>query len=328
MADMKGLPAEIANRSGLIDAYGFFRRKLTKSQVAILMYHRVDDEWDRWFLKPLRVRSFEKQTQYLCQNYDVLRLSELLHYANHRKSLPEKAVVITFDDGYKDNYLYAYPIRKYDIPATVFLATGCIGSDKAIWRGQVRHISTIEPDALEASSMTLPRGEGEVAFSVREARKQVSHDNRTYYLERLRNISGGQIPAQLSRRYMLSWEEVMEMHSGGISFGAHTVSHRILTRMPFPQAKDEIVRSKKAIEEKVGHAVTAFSYPYGDYNLQVTRCVKESGFACAVTTIPRLTTCKHSPYELPRIEPGEDFNKFKLQLSGMWGDLHAMLIKK
>ena len=116
--DVKGLLAAVANHSRFLDAYGFVRRKLTKSQVAILIYHRVSPKQDTWSLEPLSPQSFEMQMKYFCQNYEIISLDGLVECIKQGKPLPEKAVVITFDDGYKDNYCYARPIlKKYHVPA-------------------------------------------------------------------------------------------------------------------------------------------------------------------------------------------------------------------
>ena len=136
--NIKGLLATASNHLNLLDAYGLLRRKFTKSQVAILIYHRGCPDRDSWSLEPLSSQEFQKQIEYFCRNHELLSLDQLVSYIRQRKTLPEKAVVITLDDGYKDNYLYAYPIlKKYSIPVTIFLTTGHIGSGNPLWDVQV-----------------------------------------------------------------------------------------------------------------------------------------------------------------------------------------------
>jgi len=134
--------ASIADNFKIFDSYAFFRRYLTKSYVAILVNHRVCQKIDEWALKSLFInsRNFEKQIQYLCENFRILSLFELVQSIKSGKTLPEKSVVITFDDGYKDVYLSAYPIlRKYNIPATIFLVTGHITSQNPFWWDKIAY---------------------------------------------------------------------------------------------------------------------------------------------------------------------------------------------
>jgi len=132
--EIKALAAAIANHIAFLDAYGFIRRKFTKSQVTILMYHRVSPVKDSWSLEPLSPQEFERQITYFCRNYEIIPLEGLASCIRQRDTLPERAVIITLDDGYKDNYLYAYPVlKKYHIPAAIFLTTGNISTDKIFW---------------------------------------------------------------------------------------------------------------------------------------------------------------------------------------------------
>ena len=94
----------------------------------IICYHRIKDEpWPH--LRPTKVADFENQMQYLSNMYNPISLERMAHHIQNGKPLPPKAIAVTFDDGYQDNYENAYPIlKKYNIPATFFLTTGFIGT--------------------------------------------------------------------------------------------------------------------------------------------------------------------------------------------------------
>jgi peptidoglycan/xylan/chitin deacetylase (PgdA/CDA1 family) len=331
--DIEGLAATAINRLGLLDAYGFMRRKLTKSQVAILMYHQVYPHRDSWSLDwLLSLREFEKQIQYFHRNYELLPLDQLVSYISQGETLPEKAVVITFDDGYKDNYLYAYPIlKKYRIPATIFLATGYIGTDRLFWADEVNYIinntTAAQLDLDELGSYSLrPLNRHRAGFIISEKLDDLPDARKNALIEKLTSICQVSIPPGLGKEFVLSWDEVREMSDDGIAFGAHTVNHPNLTNMPFEQAKREIAQSKKDIEEKLDKEVTAFSYPYGDFSPEIVRLVQESGFTCAVSVSPsKLISHTDSPYELSRIAGLENFHKSKVLLCGLWGDLQGIL---
>jgi len=329
----ESLAAVIANRSGLLDSYALLRRKLTKSQVAILMYHRVCPDRDGWSLNELlSPREFEKQIEYFCRNYEPLPLDHLVSYICQEKTLPEKAVVITLDDGYKDNYLYAYPVlKKYRIPATIFLAAGYIGKDRLFWWDEVSYIihnttaTQLELDELGSYSLR-PLNRCRAGLVILEKLKDLPDGRKNVLIEKLIGICRVSIPPGLGQEFILSWDEVREMSDDGIAFGAHTVNHPSLTNMPFQQAKWEITQSKKDIEERLGKQVTAFSYPHGTFSPEIVKLAQESGCTCAVSLSPcKLISHTDSPYELSRIVGFENFHESKVMLCGLWGDLQGIL---
>ena len=333
--EIKALTASCANNLGFLDAYAFLRRELTKSQVAILMYHRVAPRNDTWSLEPLDPQSFRKQIEYFSQSYEILPLDRLVRYILQGNSLPKKAIAITFDDGYKDNFQYAYPIlKKYHVPATIFLTTGHIGTDKLFWWDKVSYIiqhSFLEKLALgEVGSYSL-RSEIDKLHArsiVIERMKELPQERKELLIDRLVSISGVDIPFGLGKGLNLTWNEIREMNNEGIDFGAHTVNHPCLVNLPLEQAKWEIVQSKTDIEEQLGKEVNAFSYPNGDLSLKLVKLIKESGFKYAVSVLPnKLTSSKDNPYKLSRIGGCEDFNKFKVMFSGFWGDFQDMRSK-
>lgn len=332
---LRTLAAVTVNRLGLLNSYAFLRRKLTKSQVAILLYHRVCPKNDNWSLNPLSPQSFERQMEYSYRNYEILPLDRLVQYIQREKTLPEKAVVITFDDGYKDNYLYAYPIlKKYHIPATIFLTTGHIGSSKLFWFDEVSYVIQLTPlnqlefDQIGSYPLRTDIDRFRASHIIIESLKKLPEERKKGSIEKLINACQVDIPTNLGKEFLLSWNEVREMHDDGITFGAHSVNHSILTNLPLEEAKREIIQSKKDIEEKLGQPVTAFSYPNGNFNPEIVKFVKD-GFTCAVTTgIPKLITLKDNPYELDRIQVSENFNGFNIVLSGLYHDLRLRRFPK
>ncbi len=331
--EIKGLVASMANHLALLDTYALLRRKLTKSQVAILIYHRICPKWDNWSIGTLSPHDFESQIRYFCRSWEVLSLEKLAQYIHHGKSLPEKALVITLDDGYKDNYLHAYPIlKKYHAPATIFLTTGHIGTGKLFWWDKVGYAiqhstaSQLNLDELGRYSLTTDFDKFNTILMLKEALQKLSDKRKNFLIEKLLIIASVNVPPHLGEELILSWDEVKEMNNNGIDFGAHSVNHPILPQLPLEHAKWEIIQSKKDIEEKLGHPVTAFCYPNGKISPKLVEFIKESGFTCAVSVLPsKLITCKDDPYKLSRITPIRDFNKFKVMLCGLGEDLQHRL---
>jgi len=102
----------------------------------ILVYHKVSPDTHPFF-EPTHPVVFEQQMQFLKQCYQIMPLTELVERAK-RGDVPDRAVAITFDDGYRDNYEFAFPIlKKYGLPATVFVATGAIGTGEILWHDRI-----------------------------------------------------------------------------------------------------------------------------------------------------------------------------------------------
>jgi peptidoglycan/xylan/chitin deacetylase (PgdA/CDA1 family) len=207
----------------------WFSQKYT---VPILMYHNISYERGSFFVSP---EIFARQMEYIKRNgYEVITLDDLVESIRNKKLLGRKKVVITFDDGYKDNFKYAYPVlKKFGFPATVFLVTDFIGNEKKF----------------------------------------------------------------------LSWEEVMLMSKGGVSFGAHTRAHFYLGSLNNEKtARDEIESSKKAIENKLGIPVDYFCYPSGAFNEKTKELVINAGYKGACTTNRGFARFNSDVYELKRIK--------------------------
>ena len=328
----------VANSLGFLDAYGFLRERLFEPQATILMYHRVGKNLEpRSGLSiPVTPEVFEEQMNYLRSRYKIMSLDELAMYVGKKKSLPKKIVSITFDDGYKDNYLYAYPIlRKYNIPATIFLATGYIDTASLFWWDRMTYciqntkLGVLELDVLGAYPLKSTRDRLIAESNIKTRLIELSERKKCELIENLENISGVNIPDSLGREVILSWDEIKEMSGNGITFGAHTVTHPILTRLPMEEAKEEIVKSKLRIEEEIGKSVSLFCYPEGrpwDYNEEIKQNLKGSGFICAVTSVPRLVGPRDDPCELGRIWAGWDLETLKFLIE-IYPDITYMFSK-
>jgi peptidoglycan/xylan/chitin deacetylase (PgdA/CDA1 family) len=320
------------NNFGLFDLYAFLRSRLAKSHIAILVYHRVCPRTDEWsqesYLHVVDPRSFEEQMRYIAREFRVLSLQEVAENVQSGKDFREKAAAVTFDDGYKDNYAYAYPIlKKYGISATFFLATGYITDCRLFWWDRIAYIlrhTSIKELRFESNRYSLlsDRDKSSATSLIIKGLKKLSWNKMDIWIQKLVTVCKVNIPADLASRLILSWKDIRKMESRDISFGAHSVNHPILTSMSLEQARLEIIQSKKDIENKLGKAVTAFSYPNGNFSPEIVETVRQSGFECAVSILnEKLICCKDNVYELNRIVASQDFTKFKAKICGLWGDL-------
>lgn len=333
MFSLNRLGAEALGHLGFLDVYATARRAITHRQAAIIMYHRVDSAPPPWLSGAIAPEDFAREIAYLCKVAEIVPLDWLVNQLYEGKSIPPRAVCLTFDDGYKDNYTFAYPIlKKYNAPATIFLATGRIGNSPIFPLHKVRFaiwntgVTRFEVEGLGGYHLNSPVSRLSVMEKIQAHLLKLPEQEQNLTVERLLKVLHVNPPDNLGGNLMLSWDEVLEMSQNGISFGAHTVAHPILTQLPIEEAREEISRSKTDIEEKLGKPCTLFAYPNGDFNAEIVQLVRESDFIAAVTTVPKLLNKQpQDPLLLPRISAGPNFYTCKGSFSGLYPDLRSVL---
>lgn len=298
-------------------------RSRLRPAFSIFTYHRVNDVGDA-FQPAMPTDVFERQIRYVAAHYTVLTVEDLVdRMASGR--VPRDAVAITFDDGYRDNLTHAAPIlARYRVPATVFLATGFIGSREVPWYDRL----ALALKVTTRRTLSSPWGE-ELSLASVAARVaalgQLQAHLKTLTEERfektLTSVLGvlGESGHPSQKDLMLSWGDVVALRGLGFQVGAHTVTHPILSRLSLERAREEILESRRAIEAAVGLAPKTFAYPNGgrgDYTPAVVELVRAAGFTCAVTTRFGMNTESTSPWELRRGQPWEeDLPRFALKLA-------------
>ena len=286
-------------------------RRKRHASYFVLVYHRVDDGRDG-FLGAIPTNQFAAQMELLVRTFRVLPLPELVERAAHDE-VPPGAVAITFDDGYRDNYTNAWPVlRRLGLPATIFLATGPIDTRAPLWHdrvfflfGAVRSAGPRPADRMAATEEVLIAGRP--LGSTLEHLRTLRSDERDRVIDGL-YASARVDPGSMPEAPMLDWGAIAEMAAAGITFGAHTVTHPVLSRIPLSEAVSEISASRERIETKLGIPVRAFAYPNGrrgDFDASVKQALKDAGFQSAVTTICGANDASTDPFELRR--------------SSMWG---------
>lgn len=263
----------------------------------ILCYHRVNDDAHPFFTAT-PVALFRRQMEALRRHFTVLPLAELAERAR-RKDLPRNGVAVTFDDGYRDNYTNAFPVlRDMGLPATIFLTTGALDENALLWHDRVF-------DAFHRTRKAEARASLETVLT---RLRRSSPEERDLGIESLLEELGIE-PGVPGGWEKLRWQDVREMASQGISFGAHTLDHPILTFVGEEEARRQVRESKKRIEAELGSPITMFAYPNGsasDFDRSTQRIVEEEGLSLAVTTVSGANDESTNPYSLRR--------------TGMWGD--------
>lgn len=306
---------DLAFETGLIR----LGRGLWAKSLTVVNYHRIDDPYRGDFdsFKPnvsATPQAFERQMEYLAKWFNIVSLRDLVEWLDGHKDLPPYAALITFDDGYLDNYTSAFPIlHRYNFPALIFLTTGHIGTDAPFyWDMAAYCFSHTENDHLtfpngHVESWSDQRQLAQVSKNWIEFMKTLPQAEKQIYVENLPVLLGVSIPARFFEKLMMNWDHVREMQKSGMEFGAHTMHHPILTRISLEQARQEVLGSKTRIEKELGERVLGFAYPNGqasDLNEAIERVVAESGIRAAFTLLngpSSLDEVKRNPLAIRRI---------------------------
>ncbi len=294
-------------------------------RLCILTYHRVLANED-----PLRpsepdAKRFDAQLSALGATFNVIRMDEAAERLANGK-LPERAVAITFDDGYRDNHDVALPIlERHRLPATFYIATGYLAG------GTMFNDVIIE--AVRKASGEIDQsivGERLPLGNVSERRHAVSRIlTKIKTLEPAERAStASEIAARLgvdaAERQMMTPDEVRQIASSGMEIGAHTVRHPILCSLTPEAARAEIADSRGQLEGMIGRQVSGFAYPNGrpgiDYGAEHVSMVREAGYSYAVSTRWSSVWPGSSTFELPRIAPWDpDAGRFALRVARSFG---------
>jgi peptidoglycan/xylan/chitin deacetylase (PgdA/CDA1 family) len=305
----------LAYETGLIRA----GRGLWAKSLTVINYHRIDNPHRKDFdsFKPnvsATPNDFNRQIDYLSKWFNVISMQDVLKWLDGQKELPSYAALITFDDGYLDNYTFAYPIlRDHNFPAVIFLTTEHIGTDIPFYWDMAAYCF----HHTKRDQITFPGGTTET-WSNQEQLDQVSKKwielmktlpqaEKTVYVQRLPEALNVSIPGGFFKKLMMNWDQVREMHKGGIEFGAHTMHHPILTRISLEEVRAEVEGSKSRIEKELGHPALSFAYPNGqssDLNDKIEGLVADSGIRAAFTLLngpSSLSEVKRDPLAIRRI---------------------------
>lgn len=280
-----------------------------------LNYHRFGDP-ERSVIDPgvfsATAEQFEAEISYLAKNCDLIRLEDIPDVM--RIGGTRRAVLLTIDDGYLDNYEIAYPILKqYNASAVIFLATGFLDAPRVSWWDEVSWIVRQArgreirlPTRWNVEPLTVPvQNWSHVASRILRIVKTLTAVELHELLEDLAERTRvGRAPVTPDTAPWMTWEMIREMRRGGIEFGGHTVTHPVLSYCPIDQQRAEITESKARIEQELGERITAFSYPVGmqtSFTDQTMRLVQEAGYHWAFGFYSGYSGIASNPFDLRRI---------------------------
>lgn len=307
--------------------YKYFKMSADSGKVIALLYHRIAQTDSSDSLIPGLINAslaeFEKEIEFLTKHFSIISIEEIVEAFRCGQHLPSNALIITFDDGYKDNYTYAYAVlKKFKIPATIFLTSDFIDNDKdLIWTDKVAYVlDKTEQLSIDVSDLSYDlankQKKNKAKVEIIEYLKNLDNYAKNKIVDSLSEKSGVGIEEVAAKNLYLSSSEILEMDKGGISFGSHGRSHSILTRLKLQEARDEILESKLKIEEIIGREIISFAYPNGtrfDFNNELIEILRECGYKIAFTAIPAINELKGDTdiFALNRVSAGRSFTDLK-----------------
>lgn len=325
---MRSTAYRLAIESGAADVTAWLKRR----KAAILTYHGLTPSRPPEPLRPLykimvTCDDFRTQMRLLKERFVVVPLEELAERIARGDSF-ERLAAVTFDDGWKTTRTLAAPIlHELGIPATVFVATGLVGTDvRGLWTHRVwMTLHSTKATRISIAGVDLPStnlAQRMAAIkAVSEALKRMRSEDRRRTLEEIERRYGPcpELPEDLA---FMTWDEVKELPSLGVSVGAHTVDHEILTRLDLEGARDQVRRSRLELERRVGAPCRTFAYPNGspaDFNDDHARMLREEGFLAAVTQVPGRNAPLSDCFKLKRFNVGLDHTResFLAEVEGL-----------
>jgi peptidoglycan/xylan/chitin deacetylase (PgdA/CDA1 family) len=294
-------------------------KKKLSGKILVLTYHRI---------LPCKLRehsfshqaimtepaNFDMHLSVVNKYFKVVDIDELsIAQVNHTKLFSMPQCLITFDDGWNDNFEYAYPIlKKRGCGAAIFVPIDHISTDDTLWQEKLGHIifKTTELRTQQSKKILLKycnneffnKDKNEIKLEIINyvrTLKSMPYDKINSIVNDFTMILGGIEGSPVDRH--MTWDQLLELVENGINIESHACSHKILTRLEMDDVIDEIKRSKKVLEEKLKTRITSIAYPNGDYNPQIGDITKDAGYSYGFGTRYGYVSENSNYYDLERV---------------------------
>lgn len=320
-----------------------------RKRVVVLMYHRVLNPSEYYGVasqKGILVTTelFKKHMVFLKRHAHVISLSEFLEHIRDRIPFKSKSCLVTFDDGWEDNFRNAFPVlREFQIPAVIFSSGSYLNTQKRFWQEdfllavqEIRRLFKTDDSfrkeisgnpVLEFISKIMTVDDESMEMEIQILINQVkkwTKQKRDHLLASLKHVAGQTtfLEADTTRRSFMSAHEVTEMIEEGVALGSHGMSHEILTNLSTEEVQRELGESRDYLQHTFGIEADAFSYPNGNYNEPIINMVKQNGYRVAFGTQSGYVRLGDNPYSLNRINIHGDMTStiplFVARLLHLW----------
>lgn len=290
-----------------------------KHKAVVLMYHRILPSSDRAesfsqntiMVDPIR---FKRQITFLTKHFSLVDVRTFAQHCCESIPFPNATCLITFDDAWQDNYQYAFPIlQKYRAPALIFVPINYIETGKLFWQEAMGHgfyqlLKSTNPHSAvflhqqglaQCKGLPEPQSTQRIIEKVR-ANKVLPYEEIDSIIRQQTTILGESIDCGQVDSY-LDWARMQQMQNGGIAFGSHACSHRVLTRLSTQEVTKELSESKQKISIALGVAPIAMAYPDGDNNDAVRAIAASIGYKIGFGTEYGLVSHNDNRFNLKRI---------------------------
>ena len=329
---MKGKQHKLASLAATLGVTRLLEQLPNRPSLLILNYHRIGEAADTPFdsgVFSCSAGDLEQHIRYLQRQFRIVALPDALDLLDGRSTTTEPAVLLTFDDGYLDNFHLAFPLlARYGVPATFFLPTAFIGTGQVPWWDAIASIVkrsphlTIAPRCAPTRTFDLsPPHREDAIWQLLELYKSSAITDSERFLVDLEDACGVPRSAELPAPLFLSWDQARAMQAAGMSFGSHTHTHRILSKLPFAEQREELRLSREILERELGRPVDTFAYPVGDrssFNADTLRALADTGFGHAFSFISGVN----------RLPPRDPANPYTVLRAGVFsGSLPVLRVR-
>jgi len=279
-------------------------------------------------------KTFEKHIRYLTKHYVIISLEQYIESRHGIPALPRNALVITFDDGFKDNFEIAFPLLvQYRCMATFFLIGCTLQPREMIWLHRLYNaIDSIQDKIMEIhiggfqkKYFITPKGKRDMMQDVRSHLKGMSKAQRAGFLDEFEKHIAYKSD---SENFYLTGSEVNIMMNKGMSFGVHSMEHPVMAQLDDADAEYEISMGKNILEKITGAGKIPFAFPFGGrgtWSSSSLDLLKKHQLSCGLTTIEGMNGPGTDIYALKRIEIGEyTLYELALHITGIIGFFKGM----
>jgi peptidoglycan/xylan/chitin deacetylase (PgdA/CDA1 family) len=286
----------------------------------IFNYHRIgregNDAYDPGLIEATP-EEFDEQMRILKKHYALAELAEAQELVEHPERMRHCRVLVTLDDGYRDNHDVAFPIlRSHGIKAAFFLATGFVGTRRVPWWDQVAYL--VRRTEKRLLRIHYPR---ELSFDLCETSrldvieallglyKSEQTSDPARFLEGVEEACGVARPREACEPLFMTWEEARNLAKGGMGIGSHTHDHELLAKLTPEEQLRQCTLSRQIIAHELGFEVDTMAYPVGSrssFSDVTQRCLRDTGYRTAFSYYGGINTSSKAiaRYDVNRISVG------------------------